>query len=91
MIYTFGFLLGFGMMSIGPILFEYTVDVTVPVPAATSNGMLMVIASVSGILFILAFEGFTTPSGDYFPTLITLSILSVITFLLSFLLKDVKR
>ncbi|MHA2290254.1 MAG: MFS transporter [Promethearchaeota archaeon] len=91
MLYIFGFMLGFGLMSVGPVLFEYTVDVTAPVPEASSNGMLMVIASISGILFILAFEGFTTPSGDYFPTLITLSVLSLITFFLSLLLKDVKR
>jgi len=90
MLYLFGFLLGFGLLSVGPVLFEYTVDVTVPVPETSSNGMLMVIGSISGILFILGFERLTTPSGDYFPALIVLSVLSLITFLLSFFLKEVK-
>jgi len=91
MLYLFGFLLGFGLLSVGPVLLEYTVDITVPVPEASSNGMLMVVGSISGILFILGFEGFTTPSGDYFPALMVLSVLSLITFLLSFFLKEVRK
>jgi len=89
-LYFSGFLLGFGLLSVGPVLLEYSVDVTDPVPEASSNGMLMVIGSISGILFILGFEGFTTPSGDYLPALIVLSILSLVSFLLSLFLKDVK-
>jgi predicted MFS family arabinose efflux permease len=89
-LYFSGFLLGFGLLSVGPVLLEYSVDVTDPVPEASSNGMLMVIGSISGILFILGFEGFTTPSGDYLPALIVLSILALISFLLSLFLKDVK-
>ena len=91
LLYVTGFLLGFGLLSVGPVLLEYAVDVTVPVPEASSNGMLMVIGSISGILFILGFEGFTTPSGDYFPALIVLSILSLVSFVLSLFLKDVKK
>ena len=90
-IYVSGFLLGFGLMSVGPVLFEYAVDITAPVPEASSNGMLMVIGSISGIIFIVAFERLTTPSGDYLPALIVLSILSLVAFLLSFFLKDLKK
>jgi MFS family permease len=91
LLYIFGFLLGFGLLSVGPVLLEYTVDITEPVPEASSNGMLMVIGSISGILFILGFERFTTPSGDYFPALMVLSVLSLITFLLSFFLREVGK
>ncbi|MBY9016716.1 MAG: MFS transporter [Candidatus Lokiarchaeota archaeon] len=91
MLYIFGFLLGFGLLSVGPVVLEYTVEITVPVPEATSNGMLMMVGAVGGIIFILGFEGFTTPSGDYLPALIVLSILSLVSFILSFFLKDVKR
>ena len=90
LLYISGFLLGFGLLSVGPVLLEYTVDATIPVPEASSNGLLMVIGSISGILFILGFEGLTTPSGDYLPALIVLSILSLVSFLLSLFLKDVK-
>jgi len=91
MLFVTGFLLGFGLLSVGPVLFEYAVDITAPVPEASSNGMLMVIGSISGIIFILGFEGFTTPSGDYLPALIFLSLLSLVSFLLSFFLKDIKH
>ena len=47
--------------------------------------------SISGILFILGFERLTTPSGDYFPTLLVLSVLSLITFFLSFFLREVRK
>ena len=60
-LYIFGFLLGFGLLSVGPVLLEYAVDITVPVPEASSNGMLMMVGAVGGIIFILGFEGFTTP------------------------------
>ncbi len=91
MLYVSGFLLGFGLLSVGPVLLEYAVDITVPVPEASSNGLLMVIGSISGIIFIVGFERFTTPSGDYLPALIVLSILSLLAFLLSFFLSDEKR
>ena len=91
MLYVSGFLLGFGLLSVGPVLLEYAVDITVPVPEASSNGILMVIGSISGIIFIVAFERFTTPSGDYLPALIVLSVLSLVSFLLSIFLKDLKK
>ena len=91
LIYVSGFLLGFGLMSVGPVLVEYAVEITVPAPEASSNGLLMVTGSISGIIFIMGFERFTTPSGDYLPALIVLSILSLIAFILSFFLKDIKR
>ena len=91
LIYISGFLLGFGLMSVGPVLVEYAVEITVPAPEASSNGLLMVTGSISGIIFIMGFEKFTTPSGDYLPALIVLSILSLIAFILSFFLKDIKR
>ena len=91
MIYVSGFLLGFGLLSVGPVLIEHAVDITRPVPEASSNGLLMVIGSISGILFIVAFERLTTPSGDYFPALIVLSILSLVALLLSLFLKDLKK
>ncbi|MBY9009267.1 MAG: MFS transporter [Candidatus Lokiarchaeota archaeon] len=91
LLYIFGFLLGFGLLSVGPVLLEYAVDISVPVPEASSNGMLMMVGAVGGIIFILGFEGFTTPSGDYLPALIVLSILSLVSFILSIFLKDVKN
>ncbi len=87
----FGFLLGFGLLSAGPLVLEYAVEITNPVPEASSNGFLMVVGQIGGIIFIFGFERFVTPTGDYLPTLILLSILAFISLILSFLLKDVKK
>ncbi|MFW9829417.1 MAG: MFS transporter, partial [Candidatus Thorarchaeota archaeon] len=67
LLYLFSFLLGYGILSAGPVALEYAVDLTKPVPEASSTGMLMMIGQIGGIIFILFFEGFTTPIGDYFP------------------------
>lgn len=84
----FGFLFGFSLLSAAPIALEYAVEITHPVPEATSNGMLMMIGQIGGILFILGLEGFTLPNGDYLPALILQSILLAVVFLLTFLLKE---
>jgi len=88
LLYLFNFLLGFGILSAGPVALEYAVDLTKPVPEATSNGMLMMIGQVGGIIFILFFEGFTTATGDYFPTLLLEAIFLLMTLILAFFLKE---
>ena len=90
LLYIFGFLLGYGLLSAGPVALELAVDVTHPVPEASSNGMLMMIGQVGGIVFILAFEDFTI-GGDYFPALIFLTVLIFVLLILAIFLKDVKR
>lgn len=88
LLYLFSFLLGYGILSAGPVALEYAVDLTKPVPEATSNGMLMMIGQVGGIIFILFFEGFTTPLGDYFPTLLLESIFLLVVLVIAFFLKE---
>lgn len=87
LLYLFSFLLGFGILSAGPVALEYAVEKTRPVPESTSNGILMMIGQVGGILFILGLVDFTI-SGDYFPALLLLAILTVGIFILGFFLKD---
>jgi len=83
-----GFLFGFGLMSASPIGLEYAIEITRPVPEATSNGLLMMIGQIGGILFILGLEDLRLPSGDYFPALILQTILLGIVTVLVFLLKE---
>ena len=87
LLYLFNFLLGFGILSAGPVALEYAVDLTKPVPEATSNGMLMMVGQIGGIIFILFFEGFTL-GGDYFPALLLESIFLLVTLVLVFFLKE---
>ncbi|MFX1419506.1 MAG: MFS transporter [Promethearchaeota archaeon] len=89
LLYLFSFLLGYGTLSAGPVALEYAVELTEPVPEATSNGLLMMIGQVGGIIFILFFEGFTLPvTGDYFPTLLLESIFLAFVFIIVFFLKE---
>jgi MFS family permease len=88
LLYLFSFLLGYGILSAGPVALEYAVDLTEPVPEATSNGLLMMIGQVGGIIFILLFEGFTTSLGDYYPTLLLETIFLLIVLVLIFFLKE---
>jgi MFS family permease len=89
LLYLFSFLLGYGILSAGPVALEYAVDLTKPVPEASSNGMLMMIGQVGGIIFILLLVGFTIPPlGDYFPTLLLESIFLIAVLVLVFFLKE---
>jgi len=54
-----GFFFGFGVLAAAPVSLEYAVDITTPVPEASSNGMLMMIGQVGGILFVLIFPEIT--------------------------------
>lgn len=91
LVYLFGFLLGFGILSAGPVALEYAVKVTSPVPEASSNGILMMAGQVGGILFIIGLVDLTLPNGDYFPALLILTILAVILLISSFLLKETQE
>jgi FLVCR family feline leukemia virus subgroup C receptor-related protein len=44
-------LLGFALMSAGPIGFQYAAEVTAPVPESFSQGMLLLAGQVSGLVF----------------------------------------
>ncbi|MHA1271980.1 MAG: MFS transporter [Promethearchaeota archaeon] len=87
----FAFLFGYGIISVAPVALEYAVDITSPVPEASSNGALMMIGQVGGILLILGLEGLKTPSGDYFPALILQTILLAIVLVLTFFLKEPEK
>jgi MFS family permease len=51
-----GFLLGFFLLSAGPIGFQYGAEITHPAPEGTSNSLLLVMGQVSGIIFILGMD-----------------------------------
>ncbi|MFX0134153.1 MAG: MFS transporter [Candidatus Hodarchaeota archaeon] len=86
-----GFIFGFGLVSASPVSLEYAVDLTKPVPEASSNGILMMVGQIGGILFILGLEDLKMPiTEDYFPALIVQTILLGIVFLLLLLIKEEK-
>ena len=80
---------GFGLMGSGPVTLEYAVDVTKPVPEASSNGILMMGGAIGGIIFIIGLENVKF-SGDYFPALIIQTVLLALCVVLTFFLEEFK-
>jgi len=91
LILLFSFLFGFGLLSAAPVALEYAVDITKPVPEASSNGILMMVGQIGGIVFILGLAGLTLPNGDYLPALLLEAILMTVALVLTFFLKKEEK
>ncbi|MFX1276180.1 MAG: MFS transporter [Promethearchaeota archaeon] len=85
---VFSFLLGFGILSAAPVALEYVVDITKPVPEASSNGMLMMFGQVGGIVLMLGLLDLKLPDGNYLPALILQAIFLAIVVILAYLLEE---
>jgi len=82
-------LMGFFLLAAGPIGFQYGAEVTYPAPEGTTNGLLLMIGQVSGILFILAMDAFKVPAtGSMTPSLLVLIGLMAMGALLSTRLRE---
>lgn len=53
-----GAVLGFFSMSVGPIVYQFGAEVTRPTPEGTSNGLLIMVGQLSGIIFIFGMDMF---------------------------------
>ena len=83
------FLFGFFLLSAGPIGFQYGAEITYPAPEGTSNGLLLLMGQISGIIFILAMDAFKAPdSGSMTVPLLVLIALMVVCLILSTRLRE---
>ena len=81
--------MGFFLLAAGPIGFQYGAEVTYPAPEGTTNGLLLMIGQVSGILFILAMDIFKAPvTGSMTSSLLVLIVLMAVGALLSTRLRE---
>ena len=55
------FVFGFFLLSAGPVGFQYAAEVTHPTPEGTSNGLLLLMGQISGIVFILGIDSLKSP------------------------------
>jgi hypothetical protein len=62
LLYISGFVFGFFLLSAGPIGFQYGAEITHPAPEGTSNGLLIVMGQVSGIVFIMGMDALKSPA-----------------------------
>jgi cyanate permease len=83
------FVLGFFLLSAGPIGFQYGAETTHPAPEGTSNGLLLQMGQISGVVFILAMDAFKSPAtGSMTTSLVVLIGLMVLGLLLSTRLRE---
>jgi MFS family permease len=83
------FIFGFFLLSAGPIGFQYGAEVTHPAPEGMSNGMLLLMGQISGILFILGLDSFKSPeTGSMTIPLIVLIGLMVLSLIFCSRLKE---
>jgi len=83
------FVLGFFLLSAGPIGFQYGAEVAYPAPEGTSNGLLLMAGQISGILFIFGMDSFRSPgTGSMTPSLVVLIGLMLLSVLLGMRLKE---
>jgi hypothetical protein len=81
--------LGFFLLSSGPIGFQYGAEITYPASEGTSNGMLLLMGQISGIAFIFGMDSLKSQStGSMTRSLVFLTGLMLLSILISFRLKE---
>jgi cyanate permease len=86
-----GAILGFFLLSSGPIGFQYGAEITYPASEGSSNGLLIMMGQISGIAFIFGMDMFKSKiDGSMGIPLLVLIGLMVISFLISLKLKESK-
>jgi cyanate permease len=84
-----GTVLGFFLLSSGPIGFQYGAEITFPASEGTSNGMLLLMGQVSGIAFIFGMDSLKSQAtGSMTRSLVYLIGLMIVSILISFRLKE---
>jgi MFS family permease len=85
------FIFGFFLLSAGPIGFQYGAEITYPAPEGTSNGLLLLMGQISGIIFILGMDAFKSPdTGSMTLPMLVLIGLMILCLFLGTLLKEPK-
>ena len=83
------FVLGFGLLSAGPVGFQYGAEVTYPASEGTSNGLLLLMGQISGIAFIFAMDGLkNSETSSMTVALVVLIVLMVLNVLVCTRLKE---
>lgn len=80
------FVLGFFIMSAGPLGFQYAAEVSHPAPESTSQGMLLWVGQVTGMIFV---AGMSVENNRYLPTfMVAFAALSVVSALVVLTLRE---
>ena len=86
---VFSFIFGFFLLSAAPIGFQYGAEITYPAPEGTSNGLLLFMGQISGIIFILAMDALKSPTtGSMMLPMGALLVLVAVCLVLTLMLRD---
>jgi sugar phosphate permease len=84
-----GIVLGFFLLSAGPIGFQYGAEITFPASEGTSNGLLLLMGQIAGIIFIFAMDSFKSSiTGSMTKPLVMLLVLLLLSLVLSTRLRE---
>lgn len=83
------FVLGFFMMGLGPVGYQYGAEITYPAPEGTSNGLLVLAGQLS-VVFIFGMEFMNNRFGSFTPSLLLGAGLMVLDCVLISLLRESK-
>jgi sugar phosphate permease len=80
------FVLGFFIMSAGPLGFQYAAEVSHPAPEATSQGMLLWVGQLTGMIFV---AGMSFENNRYLPAfMVAFAVLSLVSAVVVLLLRE---
>ena len=83
------FALGFFLLSAGPIAFQYGAEVTYPAPEGTTNGLLLLMGQVAGIIFIFAMDSLKSPrTGSMTPSLLAFIVMMLASLIVASRLRE---
>ena len=80
--------MGFFMLSAGPIGFQYGAELAYPAPEGTSNGLLLLMGQIAGIVFIFGMDAFKSVDGSMTASLLVLVGLLAVSVLLATRLRE---
>jgi MFS family permease len=81
------FFLGFFLISLAPVGYQYVAEITHPAPEGTSNGLLN-LAGQASVVFIYGMEALKGKDGSFRPSLLVLTGLMVLCVFLILWLKE---
>jgi len=85
------FIFGFFLLSAGPVGFQYGAEITYPAPEGTSNGLLLLMGQISGVIFILGMDSFKAiETGSMTMPLTVLIGLMILSLFFCLKLRDAK-
>ena len=81
------FVLGFFLMSLAPVGYQYAAEIAYPAPEGTSNGLIN-LAGQASVVFIYGMEALKSKDGSFTPSLLILLGLMVVCVFLILWLKE---